>query len=145
MAREQSGVPVRTGTRRSSYLFLIAIVAVLSVVGLVMVLSASSVASLRTFGTPWYYFERQGMYLCLGAVAFFVAQGIRISFWQRIARPLMVLAGAALLAVLFVGRSAGGASRWLGTGHVRFPAVGAGEIGTRPVRCGRALAPREHP
>jgi cell division protein FtsW len=106
--------------RRSSYLFLIAIVAVLSVVGLVMVLSASSVASLREFGTPWYYFERQGMYLCLGAVAFFVAQGIRISFWQRIARPLMVLAGAALLAVLFVGRSAGGASRWLGTGTFGF-------------------------
>ena len=115
-----AGVPVRTGTRRSSFLFLIAIVAVLSVVGLVMVLSASSVASLRTFGTPWYYFERQGMYLCLGAVAFFVAQGIRISFWQRMARPLMVLAGAALLAVLFVGRSAGGASRWLGTGTFGF-------------------------
>jgi cell division protein FtsW (lipid II flippase) len=109
-----AGVPVRTGIRRSSYLFLIAIVAVLSVVGLVMVLSASSVASLRTFGTPWYYFERQGMYLCLGAVAFFVAQGLRISFWQRMARPLMVLAGA-------------------------------GEIGTRAVRGGRALAPREHP
>jgi cell division protein FtsW len=113
-------VPVRAGARRSSYLFLIAIVAVLSMVGLVMVLSASSVASLREFGTPWYYFERQGMYLCLGAVAFFVAQGIRISFWQRMARPLMVLAGTALLAVLFVGRSAGGASRWLGTGTFGF-------------------------
>jgi len=85
-----------------------------------MVLSASSVASLRSFGTPWHYFERQGMYLCLGAVAFFVAQGIRISFWQRMARPLMLLAGAALLAVLFVGRSAGGASRWLGTGAFGF-------------------------
>jgi cell division protein FtsW len=114
------GVPVRAGTRRSSYLFLIAIVAVLSMVGLVMVLSASSVVSLREFGTPWYYFERQGMYLCLGAVAFFVAQGIRIAFWQRIARPLMVLAGASLVAVLFVGRSAGGASRWLGTGTFGF-------------------------
>jgi cell division protein FtsW len=112
--------PVRAEARRSSYLFLIAIVAVLSMVGLVMVLSASSVASLREFGTPWYYFERQGMYLCLGAVAFFAAQGIRIAFWQRIARPLMVLAGAALLAVLFVGRSAGGASRWLGTGTFGF-------------------------
>jgi cell division protein FtsW len=115
-----SRVPVRAATRRSSYLFLIAIVAVLSMVGLVMVLSASSVASLREFGTPWYYFERQGTYLCLGAVAFFVAQGIRIAFWQRIARLLMVLAGGALLAVLFVGRSAGGASRWLGTGTFGF-------------------------
>jgi cell division protein FtsW len=101
-------------------MFLVAIVAVLSVAGLVMVLSASSVASLRSFGAPWYYFERQAVYLGLGAVAFFVAQGIRIAFWQRVARPLVIVAGAALLAVLFVGRSAGGASRWLGSGTFGF-------------------------
>ena len=93
-------------------LVLTALMTVLCLIGLVMVLSASTVQSLHQFGTPWYYFERQGIYLCLGAVAFFVAQGIRISFWQRMARPLMLLAGAALLAVLFVGRSAGGASTW---------------------------------
>ena len=49
--------------RRSSYLFLIAIVSVLCIAGLVMVLSASSVDSLRSFGTPWSYFERQAAYL----------------------------------------------------------------------------------
>ena len=106
--------------RRSSYLFLIAIVSVLCIAGLVMVLSASSVDSLRSFGTPWSYFERQAAYLCMGAIAFFVAQGTRITLWQKLARPLMFLAGAALLAVLVVGRSAGGASRWLGTGSLQF-------------------------
>lgn len=119
-ATRTARAPARAGSRRSSYLFLITIVAVLCVAGLVMVLSASSVASLRTFGTPWHYFERQGVYLCLGAVAFFVAQGIRISFWQRLARPLMLVAGAALACVLLAGRSAGGASRWLGTGPYQF-------------------------
>ena len=106
--------------RRSSYLFLTAIVAVLCLAGLVMVLSASSVASLRSFGTPWRYFERQGMYLCMGLVAFFAAQGVRVSFWQRLARPLLFVATAGLLAVLVVGRSAGGASRWLGSGSFQF-------------------------
>lgn len=106
--------------QRSSYLFLMAIVAVLCLAGLVMVLSASSVASLRSFGTPWRFFERQGMYLCVGGVAFFAAQGIRISFWQRIARPLLFVTAAGLLAVLVVGRSAGGASRWLGSGPYQF-------------------------
>jgi cell division protein FtsW len=106
--------------RRSSYLFLIAVVSVLCIAGLVMVLSASSVASLRSFGTPWSYFERQAAYLCMGAIAFFVAQGTRISFWQRLARPLMFVSGASLLAVLVAGRSAGGASRWLGTGSLQF-------------------------
>ena len=56
----------------------------------------------------------------MGAIAFFVAQGTRISFWQRLARPLMFLSGASLLAVLVAGRSAGGASRWLGTGSLQF-------------------------
>jgi len=106
--------------RRSGYLLMVAVVATLCLVGLVMVLSASSVASLRSFGTPWRYFERQGMYLGAGAVAFFAAQGIRISFWQTVARPLVFVAGAALVAVLVVGRSAGGASRWLGSGSFQF-------------------------
>jgi cell division protein FtsW len=106
--------------RRPGYLLLVAVVATLCLVGLVMVLSASSVASLRSFGTPWRYFERQGVYLVAGAVAFFAAQGLKISFWQRMARPMMFVAGAALLAVLVVGRSAGGASRWLGSGSFQF-------------------------
>ncbi|MGP8206896.1 MAG: putative lipid II flippase FtsW [Acidimicrobiales bacterium] len=106
--------------RRSGYLLMVAVVAMLCLVGLVMVLSASSVASLRSFGTPWRYFERQGMYLGAGAVAFFAAQGMKISFWQRVARPMMFVAAAALVAVLVVGRSAGGASRWLGSGSFQF-------------------------
>jgi cell division protein FtsW len=105
---------------RSSYRLLVAVVAALCLAGLVMVLSASSVASLRSFGTPWWYFERQGIYLAAGAAAFFVAQGIRISFWQQVARPLMFVAAASLVGVLVAGRSAGGASRWLGSGSFQF-------------------------
>jgi len=99
---------------------VVAIVTVLCLVGLVMVLSASSVASLRAYGDPWHFFERQGMYLCMGMVAFFVAQGFRMELWQRLARPLMVVATVALGAVLFAGRSAGGAARWLGSGSLQF-------------------------
>lgn len=106
--------------RRTSYVLLVAVVAALCLAGLVMVLSASSVASLRSFGSPWWYFERQGIYLAAGAAAFFVAQGIRIAFWQQVARPLMFVAAAALLGVLVAGRSAGGASRWLGRGSFQF-------------------------
>jgi cell division protein FtsW len=56
----------------------------------------------------------------MGGIAFFVAQGTRVSFWQRMARPLLLVSGISLLAVLVVGRSAGGASRWLGTGSLQF-------------------------
>jgi cell division protein FtsW len=106
--------------RRSGYMFLVTIVTVLCLVGLVMVLSASSVASLRAYGDPWRYFERQGMYLCMGAIAFFVAQGVRMEFWQRVSRLFMMVAVLALVAVLVMGRSAGGAARWLGSGSLQF-------------------------
>lgn len=117
------GRRARSATRAhrwSGYAFLVTIVIVLCLVGLVMVLSASAVTSLRQFGDPWNYFERQGMYLCGGGVAFFIAQGVRMEVWQRWARPLMLVATVALMAVLVVGRSAGGASRWLGSGSLQF-------------------------
>jgi cell division protein FtsW len=95
-------------------------VTVLCLTGLVMVLSASSVTSLQVYGDPWWYFEREGMWLCTGAAGFLVAQWVKMSTWQRLARPLLLVSGAALVAVLAVGRSAGGASRWLGSGSVQI-------------------------
>jgi len=106
--------------RRLDYAVLVGLVVLLCLVGLLMVLSASSVASLRSYGNPWYYFERQGAYVVLGAFAFFLAQGLKLSFWQRAARLLVILAGVALLVVLVHGRSAGGASRWIGAGPIEF-------------------------
>ena len=106
--------------QRSAYLLWMATVSVLCLAGLVMVLSASSVASLASLGTPWYYFEHQAVYLCLGGIGFFAAQGMSVTLWRRLARPLMLLTLLALAAVLVVGRSAGGASRWLGSGAFQF-------------------------
>ncbi len=114
----------RAGTaeraHNSTYLVLLVVVGVLCTAGLVMVLSASAVASLRAYGTPWSFFERQVLYLVLGVGAFFVALRASMARWQRLARPLAVLSALALMAVLVAGRSAGGASRWLGRGPVQF-------------------------
>jgi cell division protein FtsW len=105
---------------RANFVFLVAVVAVLCTAGLVMVLSASSVASLRAFGTPWRYFERQAECLCIGGIFFVAGLAVDISFWRRMARPLLLVATLTLLAVLLDGRSAGGAARWLGSGPLQF-------------------------
>jgi cell division protein FtsW len=90
---------------------------VLNLVGLVMVLSASSILSLRQYGSPWHYFERQVLWLTFGSAVFVVVSRIDPARWRRLARPAMVLSVLGLLAVLVpgVGRSSGGASRWIGT------------------------------
>ncbi len=119
----------RSGRRQGSatehiydptYFLLVALVGVLCIAGLVMVLSASAVASLRSFGTPWSFFEHQAVYLVLGVAAFALAQQVRMAVWQRLARPLLIVAALGLMAVLVAGRSAGGAARWLGSGSLQF-------------------------
>jgi len=113
-----STITAAVASRRgpSSYLLLVGVVTALCLTGLVMVLSASAVTSLRTFGEPWYYFEHQLLWLGAGAVAFFVALMVKMATFERLARPFLVLTVLGLLAVLVVGRSAGGAARWLGAG-----------------------------
>lgn len=107
-------------TGRSRLLVLLFLVAVLSLIGLVMVLSASSVESLQVFGSPWYYFEHQGLWLLVGLAGFLVAFRVDYHRWRRLARPAMVISVLLLVAVLLphIGSTSGGASRWLGFGPI---------------------------
>ena len=49
---------------------LVVLVAILCLIGVVMVLSASSIVSLQQFGSPWHFFERQLMWLAIGTAGF---------------------------------------------------------------------------
>lgn len=103
--------------RRGGLYLLLAVVAVLNVVGLVMVLSASSVQSLRQFATPWHYFERQVLWLVIAVVAFAVAYRVDYRRWRQLSRPVMIATLLLLVAVLVpgIGIRSAGASRWIGT------------------------------
>ncbi|HLI00423.1 MAG TPA: putative lipid II flippase FtsW [Acidimicrobiales bacterium] len=115
---ERAGAGTETARRApSSFYLLMTVLVILNLTGVVMVLSASSVLSISQFGNPWYYFERQLLWLGLGTVAFLVALKVDRRAWRRLAKVGIVVAFLLLLAVLVphVGKSAGGASRWLGT------------------------------
>ena len=51
----------------SGWVLLAAIVAMLCTIGLMMVLSASSVEALRSYGGAWIFFQRQVMWVAIGA------------------------------------------------------------------------------
>ncbi len=101
----------------SSFYLLLAALVVLSLVGVVMVLSASSVLSIDQYGSPWHYFERQVAWLAVGTVAFVIGVRTDRRKWRRMARPAMIVSIGLLLAVLVpgVGVKVNGAARWLGT------------------------------
>ena len=120
-ARSRSAATA-TASRSSHALVLAATIAVLNLVGVVMVLSASSVASLTDYGSPWYFFFRQMIWAVLGLVAFVF--GVRFDYrrWRHLVRPLLIVSSALLLVVLVpgVGIYVSGSRRWLGAGMFRF-------------------------
>jgi len=103
---------------------------VLCLLGLVMVYSASSVASVQGGASSWAVVSRQATYMLLGLGLGFLASRIPIAVWRdRLAIPLMFVAVGLqlLLALDVVLRSIGapgmpfaisvnGATRWVGYG-----------------------------
>jgi cell division protein FtsW len=118
-----SSAGVRAGNDRtaakktSSFYLLVTVLVVLNLIGVVMVLSASSVLSIDLYHSPWHYFERQVLWLAVGSVAFVIALHADRHRWRRLGRPAVFVAIALLLAVLVpgVGVRVNGAARWLGT------------------------------
>jgi cell division protein FtsW len=97
---------------------LLAVVVVLNLVGLVMVLSASSVNALHEHGSSWYYFKRELLWVGVGSVCLVGAVRVDYHRWQRFAIPLLGLAVVLMVLVLVpgVGVNVNGSSRWLGVG-----------------------------
>jgi cell division protein FtsW len=108
--------------RPAHYLLLLVTVAVLNVVGIVMVLSASSVVSLTTYGSAWYFFERQMIWTVLGVIGFTVALRIDYRRWRAWVTPLLFVTITLLVLVLVphFGIYVAGSRRWLGAGSVTF-------------------------
>jgi cell division protein FtsW len=106
----------------STYWLLVTVVAILCIVGVVMVLSASSIVSLQRYGTPWHFFLRQWMWLTVGAAGFFIAARTDHERWRHPARLAIYVTIGLLLAVLVpgVGVSAYGASRWIGSSTLQI-------------------------
>lgn len=115
-----AGIARPAGRRSGSFVFLLLLVLVLNLVGLVMVLSASSVTSLDDNGSSWFHFQRQAIWACLAFVALMVTMRVDYHRWRNLARPFLVVTAGLLVVVLVpgLGVSANGASRWIQAGPI---------------------------
>ena len=106
----------------TGWVLLAAVVAMLCTIGLMMVLSASSVEGLRSYGGAWVFFQRQLLWVAIGSAVLVGAALSDYRRWRRAVTPLLAGSFILLLLVLLpgVGITAGGSSRWLGIGSFRI-------------------------
>ena len=104
------------------FFVLLGIVICFSLLGLTMVLSASSVTSLTETGSPWGEFTTQSMWLGLGAIACLSMTIIDHNLLRRLTVPALLVSFGLLIMVLlpWFGVSVNGAQRWLRIGPVQF-------------------------
>ncbi|MEN9324937.1 MAG: hypothetical protein RL414_691 [Actinomycetota bacterium] len=100
------------------YFIILTSVAALSGLGLVMVLSASSVKSVTQNGTAYSIFAKQALFLSIGLIALYYGSRMKLQIWERLAKvaiPLSVV-GLLLPQLPFIGREINGNKSWIGLG-----------------------------
>jgi cell division protein FtsW len=106
--------------QKPDYLLLIGAL-LLVLFGFLMVLSATTMESISS-GDPAYYLKKQSLYVIAGLLAMYAGYRIDYSSYRKYSGAFI---GAAFVMLLMVfvpvlGRSAGGASRWIDLGFFSF-------------------------
>lgn len=97
----------------STYYLLMVSTVLLLILGLIMVLSASSIESYRVHGSPYVLAQRQALFAAIGLVLMFVMARMPVQFWRGIAWPVLVGAFVLLILVLFIGVEVAGQRNWI--------------------------------
>ncbi len=105
----------------TSWHLIVAIFFLLLGFGLLMVLSASAIASFRgNHGAPFATFENQALFAVLGMFGFLSASRLSTRVMRTFSFPLVALTLLLLAAVLLVGRKINGARSWIDLGPFNF-------------------------
>jgi cell division protein FtsW len=98
------------------------LVAALTLVGLIMVTSASMSIAARSMGDPFYFLERQFIFTLAGMLLAWMLTCVPTELWDKYSLALLLLALLLLTLVLIPGLGArvNGARRWLRIGVLNF-------------------------
>ncbi len=107
----------RTATWESpvtSYYLVGGVTLLLLLLGLVMVLSSSTISSIRVHGTPYAVFLDQAKFALIGLPLMFAASRLPVALYKRLAWPLLVGAlGLQLMIFTPLALSEGGNTNWI--------------------------------
>lgn len=107
----------KTGNFDLTFFFL---VAGLTVVGLIMLFSASAPYAASHRGSSYYFILRQLGFAVFGFVLMMLASRADYHIWQRLVGLVFILTMVMLIGVLFTTAQKGQFHRWLDIGLIRF-------------------------
>jgi cell division protein FtsW len=110
---------VRLARVSNGDLILLAAVAALCIIGLLMVYSTSPLYSMAYYKSPAYVFDKQILFMVLGAAIAFFFSRLDYHVWRRVAIPLMVVAILLLFIVLLNADKVLGAVRSFASGSIQ--------------------------
>ncbi|OBG38309.1 putative lipid II flippase FtsW [Mycobacterium sp. E3198] len=102
------------GRPMTSFHLIIAVTALLTTLGLIMVLSASGVRSYGADGSAWIIFAKQVLWTVIGLIAAYVAMRVSVQFIRRVAFTGYLITIILLVLVLVpgIGNLANGSRKW---------------------------------
>ncbi|MGO4187251.1 putative lipid II flippase FtsW [Pseudarthrobacter sp. TAF60_1] len=110
------------GTSRngSTYYLILGSTLALTAIGIMMVLSASSVESIAAGKSPYGDALKQGMFAAIGVFVMFVLSRINVVWLKRLAWPALGVALFLLALVQLIGDEVNGNKNWIDLGGVTF-------------------------
>lgn len=111
-----------TGTSRngSTYYLILGSTLALTAIGIMMVLSASSVESIAAGKSPYGDALKQGMFAGIGIFTMFVLSRINVVWLKRLAWPVLGAALVLLVLVQLIGDEVNGNKNWIDLGGITF-------------------------
>ncbi|MGM0414177.1 MAG: putative lipid II flippase FtsW [Bacillota bacterium] len=101
-------------------LFIITLILIL--VGLIMILSASGVKAYSQYGDAHFFFKRQLIFAITGLILMYITSLVDYKIYYKNSKKLLFLSFTLLILVLIpgIGKTAGGATRWISLGFFDF-------------------------
>ena len=102
----------------AAYILIVTSTSLLTALGIVMVLSSSSVKAYETTGSTYSIFLKQLLFIILGFGALYLAMYLKRALWERLARWGLIIGGALLVLPQApgIGKNINGNRSWIGFG-----------------------------
>lgn len=100
----------------ASYLMILGTTGALAGLGLVMVLSSSSVTALSESGNTYAIFLKQIFFLVMGILISVVTMRMKLSHWESLARYALPIGAIALILPIIFGQDINGNRNWIPLG-----------------------------